>query len=143
MKILMLLSFISATTWAAESVSLSRYFTIKTCYKNEECLGPTVKNIESANVKLNLSSFNKGGVSGLHAWDRSSMVEDSVPFKSEIHLIKHTKPGKYKYYLYAMLRSGKGRPGAVKMIHLKDLSELKDVVLTDDPIEFGGGTLQA
>lgn len=131
-------------TWAtdAEPVSLSRYFAINTCDTSSQCTGPGAKNVESANLSLELVPFHKGTLAGWHARDQNSLAMDGVVFQSEIHLVKHAKPGKYAYYIYAMLRSGK-RNGKIKTINLKSLKDLGVVVLTDEPVKTAGGTIQA
>lgn len=144
MKVFLLVLGFSVSSWAAEneSVSLSRYFTIKTCYDGQGCVGPAAMQMESANSEIELKPFKKGNVQGVDGWDRQTLTESNIPFKSEIHLIKHSKPGKYKYYLYTMLRSGK-RNGKIKTINLKELSDLKEITLTDEPVKVMGGTVQA
>lgn len=145
MKVFLFLLGFSIPSWATtnESVSLARYFTIKTCYEGQkECTGPVSKQLELANTDIELTPFKKGTSQGLDGWDRQTLTEENIAFNSEIHLIKHLKPGKYKYYIYVMLRSGK-RNGKIKKIHLKELSDLKEITLTDEPVKFKGGTLQA
>lgn len=134
----------STPVWAEaqETVSLSRYFTTKVCYSGGECVGPTAKNVGAANIQLKLAPFRKMDVQGKDAWEKNSVTEEGVTFKSEIHLIEYARPGKYKYYIYVMLRSGK-REGVVKKFNMKSLDELKEVVLEDKPVKTSRGTIQA
>ncbi len=121
----------------------SRYMTTLICYKGEkECIGPTVKDVEKANVRLQWETFSKGNVRGTTAQDLASVVDQGVPFKSEIRI---TKPdGADKYHVYIMLRSGPGtkRQGKVKTFEIEDLSKLTEMTISDDPIKFKGGTIK-
>lgn len=127
----------------------ARYMTITVCYTGQkECIGPTVKNLEQANVKLNWEDFSKGTVDskpvrGSSAVDTLKLTENQVPFTSEIRVTKHE--GKSSTYVYLMLRSGQGtkRQGKVKTFEIADLSQLKETKLIDEPIKFDGGTLKA
>jgi hypothetical protein len=74
---------------------------------------------------------------GPPSWD-----EEGVPIRTEIHVIRRARAGKPRFYLYAMLRTGK-RNGKIRTLDLRDPSDLKEVVLTDEPIRYPGGTLQA
>ncbi|MES2965066.1 MAG: hypothetical protein V4760_14365 [Bdellovibrionota bacterium] len=127
----------------------SRYLMVTVCYKgHKDCIGPVVKNLEQANVKLQWENFSKGYVDskparGVTAVDKVNMIEGSVPFTSEIRVTKHD--GKKTTSVYMMLRSGAGtkREGKVKTFEIPDLAQLKETKLSDEPIEFEGGTLKA
>lgn len=126
----------------AETFKLSRWFTMKACNGEAKCMGPIAEDKDKAAQTLTLEPFKKGGKEGWHAYDRNELVENGITFKSEIHVIKWKKPGKYKYYIYAMLRSG-NREGKVLMQDLKSLKSFKEKTLTDKPVPIVGGTLQA
>lgn len=144
MKLFIVFLLLSGAAQAAEEevISLSRHFTLKTCDAEKHCVGPIAQNIEMSKVELKLTPFQKSTMKGLDGWDRNSLTEKGITFKSEIHLIKFAKPGKYKYYVYAMLRSGK-RNGKIKKINFRELSDLKETIITDDPIKMKDATLQA
>jgi hypothetical protein len=126
------------------SITLSRYLTIKTCYTGQnKCIGPVAKELDKANIEMVLEPFFKGDVEGEIAHDKHRIVENGVPFKSEIRVLK--KKNKEEYNIYMMLRSGPGvkRNGKVKTFTVIDLSKLSETKISDDPIKFDGGTLQA
>jgi hypothetical protein len=131
-----------AQTPEKETVSFSRYFTIKTCYTNKGCIGPVAKQIEAANTRIALTPFRKGDAMGEDGWDRQRLTEENIPFQSELHIMKHSNPGKHKFSLYVMLRSGK-RNGVIKTFHFDDPEQIKQFTVTDKTIPFKGGVLQA
>jgi hypothetical protein len=126
----------------SEVLTLSRYFTVKTCYKDASCIGPVAKNIERANIQLELKPGKQGSAVASQAWDRAQVTDDGLQFKSEIHILKHKKPGPFKYTVLMKLRSG-NRESKVQKLQLKSLKELDQTVISDEPIAFEGGTLQA
>jgi hypothetical protein len=125
----------------ASAESISRYITIKTCNHAGECIGPTAKNLESANLDLEMQPAH-GKAEGHDAWDRQEITEAGVKIKSEIHVIRYKKPEKYTYYIYAMLRTGK-RNGVIKTLSLKRWEDFKEFVLTDSPLKTANGTIHA
>ena len=143
---LLMSTFACTFTWASEkeSITLSGNFLFKTCRKGLECIGPRLQDPPYPEVaEIELSPFHKGKESGLEGWHRDTVTEKGITFKSEIHIVKHAKPGKYQYYVYAMLRSG-NRNGKVKKIKLKELSILGSTTITDDPIKYSeDGMIQA
>jgi hypothetical protein len=132
-------SFLTAEE--SEVIPLLRYFIISPCTAQRKCIAPEAKQLETAQVKLKLEPFSKGG-KGVHGWDKNSLTLNHITFRSEIHLIRWQTPKKSKFYLYAMLRSGK-RNGKLKMIDFDELSEIQNVLLTDDPIKTKKGFLKA
>ncbi|MGZ3692725.1 MAG: hypothetical protein ACXWQO_00525 [Bdellovibrionota bacterium] len=144
--ILLVLSFIPV--WAAEDVPfpLYRYFKIKTCTKEGKCSEFLSKGLATREIELKMThSHSKGINGGSDGRDLNRIIENGIPFKSEIHIIRYKQPAKIAYYVYLMLRSGPGtkRHGKLKTFSMQDMSEFKEVTLTDDPIPFKGGTLQA
>lgn len=141
MQLLLFLWLAAVPSAHAEAFSLSRYFTVKTCFTNSGCVGPTAKSIESANQRIDLEPFHKSGLEGLDGWERTYVASDGVLFHAEIHVIKYAHPGKYKYYIYTMLRSGK-REGKIKKVFLKELEDFKEFTISDRPIKTKNGTAQ-
>jgi hypothetical protein len=128
----------------SRSITLSRYLTIKTCYTGQKkCIGPVAKELDKANIQMVLEPFFKGDVQGEIAHDKHRIVENGIAFKTEIRFLK--KQNEEGYYIYMMLRSGPGvkRNGKVKTFKVIDLSKLSETKISDDPIKFDCGTLQA
>ena len=123
-----------------KSIQLSRYFQITSCYKGAKCLGPTVKDLENANVALPFESFAKSDARGVVAVDDYKIVDEGVEFNSRISITKHQNTD--GYHVYVMLRSGSSlkRNGIVKTFDVANLSELKKTVVSDLPISFNNGT---
>jgi hypothetical protein len=128
---------------ASPTITLSRYLKFKTCHADrKDCIGPIAIDLEKANIELVLKEFFKGD-GGLTAQNLYETVKNGISFKSEIRVIK--KPNAEGYFFYMMLRSGPGlkREGKVKTFSIKDLSQLTETIVSDSPIKFDGGTLQA
>lgn len=132
-----------ATLSPTNKIKLARYLTIKTCYKDDHCIGPVVKNIEDANIEIPMKPYSKANERGQTAFEEQSVLDQGIPFKREIRVTK--KEGKDEYYVYMMLRSGPSlkREGKVKTFSVKDLSQMSETRITDEPIKFKDGTLQA
>ena len=135
-----------AATAEAQSgtiLSANRYFVTTVCDEKNDCIGPTVKDVERYSVTFNMQSVHKGDLQGTTALDENSVTEQGVPLKSEIRVTWN--PGSREYNVYMMLRSGSTlrRKGVVKTFRLKSWSELQQVVLKDRPIKQQGKTIKA
>ena len=124
------------------TISISRYFSVKTCYTGQACTGPVARNLEKSNIELIMDPYSKGKNRGYTAFDENKIFENGVPFKSEIRITK--TEGKEGYHVYIMLRSGPSlkRNGKIKTFSVKSLSRLSETIVADKPINFEGGTLQ-
>jgi hypothetical protein len=134
----------NANTTSEQSVVFSRYISITTCYQGQEkCIGPVVKNLESANVEKRFERFYKGYEGGLTTLESNRIEEYGIPFNSEVRITK--KDFSDTYYVYMMLRSGPGtsRNGVIKSFEIKSLSSFNGVNLIDKPIKFKDGELRA
>lgn len=128
--------------------TISRYLSILVCYKDQkDCIGPTVKDLETSNIELNFEPYSKAADKGVTAHNEMTHTEYGISFKTEIRVTK--KEGSDEYQIYSMLRSGEGtkREAVVKTTKAKDLAQLERFELTDKPIRFKDeqleGTLQA
>lgn len=126
---------------ANESLSLSRQLIVETCDYNGKCHEVASDKEASGSVAIELSTFHKGRVTGVHGQDTLQISSNGVPFKSEIFVNK-VKSG---YSVYAVLRSGKGtrRNGVTKKTLIETISEFKPVTLTDAPITIDGKEYRA
>jgi hypothetical protein len=124
-------------------LSANRYFVTTVCYAKNECIGPTVKDIEHSSVTFDMQPMRKGDLQGTSALDEISVTEQDVPLKSQIRVTWNA--GTREYHVYMMLRSGSTleRNGVVKTFKLKSWSELQQVVLKDRPITQQGKTISA
>ncbi len=126
------------------AIKISRYFAITACLKNEaKCREPLNLDTENANIGMALLTYKKGD-SGITAGDKYRVVEQGIPFDSEIRVTK--KDGDSIYRFYVVVRSGGElkRTGVVKTFEVKAFErEMPINSVKDKPIEFPGGTLQA
>lgn len=117
-------------------VQISRYITINTCYTGQgKCIGRTVKNIEEANIKLDMQQGT--------ARDIYKLEDEGIVFQSDIRITK--KADQDEYLVYIMIHSGDrlNREARIKTFKIKDLSKMPITRVLDKPIKFKGGTLQA
>jgi hypothetical protein len=86
--------------------------------------------------------FDKALNGGFQKLERFSVKKEGVPFKADFN-IEHFLNN--SYFISALLRSGPGtkREGKALRIRLKNLEEFREKKLTDLPIAFKEGTLQA
>lgn len=134
----------TVTKPSGNTITISRYFTIKTCYDNKSpCIGPVAKELEKANVTLELAPFTKGADKGVTAIDEYKIQEEGISFSSEIRITQ--QQGENGYFVYVMLKSGrsKARKGVVKTFFIPKLSELTETRIMDKTIRFQTGTLEA
>ena len=143
-RVILVLIFGPASSWAAETetVTVSRHFTFTTCDTSGKCSEQIAERSDTDVGEAILTLLPSGKVAGLDAWDRNKVIIGDIVFQSEIHLIKYDHTGAYRYYLYAMLRSGR-RHGKTRKIRFNDFSTVSRVVLADMPIHARSGTLQA
>lgn len=125
------------------TIAFSRYISVITCLLgNEKCIGPVVKNLDSANVEKKFERFNKGNRSGRSALDSSRIVEEGIPFDSEVRISRKESS---TYFVYLMHRSGPttSRNGVVKTFEVNNISMFKNLTVVDKEIKFTNGELRA
>jgi len=129
-------------TTQAETISFTRYFTTTVCDSKNNCIGPTVKDIENSQVVLHLRPFRKGGKNGATAADENRLMEEGIPFISGIRITRDDRND--EYYVHMMLRSGAStaRNGVIKTFTLKDFADLQQVTISDKPIKVNDKTVK-
>ncbi|MGE4133606.1 MAG: hypothetical protein AB7F86_18360 [Bdellovibrionales bacterium] len=125
-------------------IRFSRYFSITTCYKGRtKCIGPVVKGLEKANVEKKAKIEKWGDEPAALVQDAVRIEENGVLFSGEVRISK--KASSDTYYIFLILRSGSTviGHGAVRALHVKDLTSFDSVTVIDQPIHFDQGTLRA
>ncbi len=126
-----------------KTIVLSRYLAIKTCSTKGKCTGPSIKGLDKADLKFTMKPISDGNEKGLTASDVFSITEEGISFNSEIRVTK--KDDSPEYEVYMMLKSGPAEEPEKKIrtFRLKDLAYLPETRITDSPIKYKNGTLQA
>ena len=119
----------------APTFDLHRHVEITLC--TPEC---NTEKMSSEAVHLDLEKFSGKG-DGWDAWDRTRNEIGDTVFKTEIHVVKHRRPEKFQYYIYAVVRTN-NREGKILRWNLKNLKEFKERSLEDAPFAIEGGTMQ-
>jgi hypothetical protein len=132
----MVLSLLLATVLAHAfppspgSVTFHRRVEVRECYSRRQC--SQWRSLGEDPATLPLQAFGKAGLSGFDGWSRQALRVHQTTVKTEIHLVRHATPGPYKYFLYAMIRTGK-RHGQTLEWNLHDLNQIQQRALLDKP----------
>lgn len=124
---------------AAESIPHS--LQAQWCDSKKHCSTTNPGKDDASGGRLEFNPIS-GKAVGHDAWIREATEARGVKIRTEIHVIRYEPAGKYAYYVYVMLRTGR-RNGIIRTWNLQRWEDLAETVVTDRPYPLPNGTLTA